>query len=232
MRAQEFVHKAVSILFPILILGTTGCGDIASMGDPNNKIETQVVRAASDEVKMINAAIKKPDDSLTIRAAYYSLSSSSRLLLRLSSLKGQMWKILDQQAMLLKLETKTAEISTRARPLLKICPLIKNWMMLATWTKAHPYRDGAWAQSGGDFEPEACLEALPANHASIASDDEANFCQGATRLCFDLKPWFQSYVRERQVDFGLIVIAETDEPILILGDATLQGPSLLWRRMR
>ncbi|MBX3019467.1 MAG: hypothetical protein KF767_16390 [Bdellovibrionaceae bacterium] len=210
----------------------TGCGQVMGFGDPNIKEQTQVVRSASDEVKLISADIRKSDDDRTLKAASYPVDERNRVLLRLSSLKPSSYQILDQQALLLKIETKDADLALAARPALKLCPLTKNWMMLATWSKAHPYKGGGWGAAGGDFESSACLEPLPSNHTSIAKDAEASFCQGDTRLCFDLKPWFETYVRERQTDFGLILINESRTPLWILGDATLQGPSLFWRRLR
>jgi hypothetical protein len=205
---------------------------VMGFGDPTQKAETQVVRSASDEVKLISEDVRRGEDPLTLKAATYPVSRRSRLLLRLSSLKPSSYQILDQQVLLLKIEMKTAEIAAQARTAVKLCPVTKNWMMLATWSKAHPYKGGAWGQTGGDFENSACLEPMPANHASITADAEADFCKGDSKLCFDLKPWFEAYVRERQTDFGLILINDSSAAIQVLGDATLQGPSLFWRRLR
>lgn len=215
-----------------LVFIGAGCAQPASFGDPSKKEETLVVRSASDEVKLISADIRKPDDERSLKATVYPLDARNRLLLRLSSLKPASLQILDQQPLLLKLEFKSPDLALAARPSLRICPLTKNWMMLATWSKAHPYKGGAWTRAGGDFEDTACLDALPANHASISADAEASFCQGETRLCFDLKPWFEAYVKERRTDFGLILINDGATPLWIHGDATLQGPSLFWRRLR
>lgn len=226
-------HMATkALLFALSAAALAGCGQVMGFGDPTVKEQTQVVRSASDEVKLISADIRKSEDERTLKAATYPLDERNRVLLRLSSLKPASYQILDQQPLLLKIETKTAELALAARPALKLCPVTKNWMMLATWSKAHPYKGGNWGQPGGDFESAACLEPLPANHVSIAADAEAAFCQGDTRLCFDLKPWFEAYVRERQTDFGLILINDGGTPLFILGDATLQGPSLFWRRLR
>lgn len=221
-----------TLLMIALLLSLTGCNQALSLGDPNVKEQTQVVRSASDEVKLISADIRKAEDKRTLKAPTYPVDARNRVLMRLSSLKPSSYQILDQQALLLKIETKSQAVAVAARPALKICPLIKNWMMLATWSKAHPYKGGAWTQVGGDYESSACLEPLPANHASIQTDAEAAFCQGDTRICFDLKPWFEAYVRERKTDFGLILVNDGGTPVEILGDATLQGPSLFWRRLR
>lgn len=220
------------LLFGHLFLGLAGCAGQLSLGDPAKKEDTLVIRSSSDEVKLISPSIIKGEDPRSLKAAIYEISTTSRLLIRLSSLKPNSYNIVDQQPLLLKLEVRNSAIAIRSRPLLKLCPLNKNWMMLATWSKAHPYKGGQWQNAGADFEPEACLEPLPQNHASIAASEEAEYCQGENKICFDLKPWFMAYVRERQTDLGLVLIAATDDPVAVMGDATLQGPSLFWRKMR
>lgn len=213
----------------------SGCG-MGAFADPNDKASTQVIRTAGDEVKWISTDLKQSESPLSLWASSYKISPTSRLLIRLSSLKGARWQILDQQPLLMKLETRSTEMADQARSSLRLCPLQKNWMMLATWSKAHPYRQGQWSQAGGDLDWQGCLEPLPANHALISHGDEANFCSpspgSAAVLCFDLKPWFSTYVRERDTDFGLILINESAAPVFVQGDSTLGGPSLFWRKFR
>lgn len=230
------------LLLPlVLTLTISGCGSANLFGNPMDKTQTQVVRVATDEVKLIQEGQKSGISQRSMKLSSYPLAQKSRLLLRLSTLKKESWNILDQQALLLKLEIKPEttpasmsfkEYQAQARAAVKICPVTKNWMMLATWDKAHPYRSGGWNFPGGDFDVESCFASIPTNDPRLANDEEAVFCQGENKLCFDLMPWFQSYIRERQADMGLIVINESSQEIAVMGDATLQGPTVLWRRFR
>lgn len=200
--------------------------------DPTVKENTSVVRTAADEVKFISMNITEVQNTESIQATSYAIAKEARLLMRLSALKPNSDNILQEQPILLRIQLRDPAIETDARAKLKICPLDKNWMMFATWKRAHPYSNGIWKKGGGDFRQENCFEALPSNHESISKDGEAVFCGGSGTLCFDLQKWVMSHVRERKIDNGFILINDSDAPILIEGDGGYSGPSLFWRKFR
>jgi hypothetical protein len=49
---------------------------------------------------------------------------------------------------------------------LELCPLEKNWIMLATWLAAHPFGPGGiWQNAGGDYADDNCISAAAGDEA-------------------------------------------------------------------
>ena len=83
----------------------------------------------------------------------------------------------------------------RAVGQLLLCPLLRNWMLLATWSAAHPYgTEGRWAQPGGDFREEDCLigEAFP---------DTLN------DLRFNVTTWVRDELIAERRNYGFVLIS-------------------------
>lgn len=226
---QNLVRMVLGVGAALLFAACSGLG---GFGDPTNKSDTLVVRSATDEVKWISSAVSDARDTISLQSASYRIFNEGRLLVRLSALKNSAPNIIQQQPILFRVQLAEGSDEALARSELKICSLEKNWMMLATWTKAHPYKAGAWKNLGGDFLPENCILPLPSNHASIATAGEAAFCGKEGTLCYDLQDWVQSYVRERGIDNGFILIYDSPTGLRIHGDATTAGPTVFWRKLR
>lgn len=199
--------------------------------DPNNVTLTSVKKYAADEVKFISSSIKSPNDSLSLKQYDYDISPSSRLLIRLGSLRSIAKEVLDEQAILLRVTPHSSSDYTTAQQNLKLCPVTTNWMMYATWNEAHPYRQGQWQSVGGDYDSHECLEALPSTSDLLQNSDERSFCQDQNHLCFDIREHVKSYVRSRNLNNGWILISP-HAIIAIAGDATSRGPEIFYRRFR
>lgn len=159
-----------------------------------------------DGVKRIAPEITRGDDPTTYTQASYALSPTSRLLLRFESFAEYVGSI---NADLVDIRMRVAVVDppklVDALGALRLCPLIENWMMLATWTHAHPFGGGRWATPGGTHDEAGCVTA-----AAVPGDTRA--------LQFDLHQWFLDYARGRAANYGLLLIATA--PVEILGDTS------------
>jgi hypothetical protein len=101
---------------------------------------------------------------------------------------------------------------------IKACPLKRNWMMAATWKRAHPFsRQGRWSSEGGDYDPAECVAAT-ATQGDFAA--------------FDVTPWFVNYVRGRRQNYGLILIHDPGNSATeVSGDASgAYSPRIQWTK--
>lgn len=219
----------------IILLGL--CSFFAGSGcryspawDPTDVTLTQVKTYAAEEVKLISPQIKSFNAPEASRQYEYELSASSRLLLRLEIMKNIANEVLDEQPVILRITPHSRTPIENARQSLKLCPLTSNWMMYATWAKAHPYANGRWNSAGGDFDSEGCLQALSSDSDLLQNSDERSFCQEDNFLCYDIRGHLKSYIRARGVNYGWILVSE--ENIAIYGDYTARGPEVLYRKFR
>ncbi|MEN9723234.1 MAG: hypothetical protein RJB38_1220 [Pseudomonadota bacterium] len=170
-----------------------------------------------DGVKLLRAGIDSPTDPSTLSQPEYRLDTDSRLLLRLESLSqyNNTIRTTDGYSVQLIVTTKAETDAERdhARSHLQLCALTKNWMMLATWKRGHPFdSSGKWSKPGGDYDPDQCFS------ASITT-------QGS--LSFNVTPWFVMEVRGRGKNFGFVLL--TSAPVTIGGDASgADAPRFEW----
>lgn len=140
----------------------------------------------------------------------YSIHSRSRLLLRYEKLLELVGNVLvnSEHKFRVELATTSEEGLEAAIENLRVCPVLRSWMMLASWNVAHPYGGGdSWLQPGGDYARTDCI------HGEALS--------GTTRvITFDASNWLTQYVRARNVNYGLIVINDEETPVEIVGDAS------------
>lgn len=218
--------------FYILMASTiwiTACGVKPSAGDPYDKKATKPYAAMMDQVKYINRDIFDAQDGRSIGQLNYSVHETGRVLIRYTAFTRDVHSILTQQPILLRIHVPKDEAAF-ARTKLQVCPILKNWMTLATWQKAHVLANGGWSTPGGDFERSACLSVMPEDDKIFKDGrEEREFCAGETALCFNLNSWFQSYVQERRSDFGLLIINETAQPISVSGDGSSKYPTVFLR---
>lgn len=227
-------HSLSTLLAMILFsFAQLGCGNLATPArNPHEKADTRALRFAINEAKLINANISDPRAENTYDAPAYRISTQSRLLMRFSSLRPNATQILSEQPLLLRIELTEGSDIAVAKAGLKTCPITSDWMLAATWKRAHTYRDGNWRANGGDFDATMCAQALAPDSTALKSEDEALFCSGERVLCFDVSNWMQTYVRERGQDLGLILINEREGFADLHGDNSARGPTLFWRILR
>lgn len=224
--------KTLIFVTILSLLTTAGCGPLSfgTHGDPTDVKDTKAKTMATDEVKLIVMGIETPMEKGTYSANTYLLSSTSRLLVRLGAMKSLATDVLDEQPVLLRVAPAQATDVTIARTEIKLCPLLSNWMMYATWKRAHPYRNGEWLD-GGNIDSANCIRALPENSPLLANPEESNFCSSQTYLCFDIRPYLISYVRSRNINYGWALVSDS-KALEIFGDATLKGPEMFYRQLR
>jgi len=218
-------------LFAFMPFYMGACADIGSSLDPSVVTDTKPVNAAIDEEKLISQGIESPQDPRTMNDPTYSISNTSRLLIRFGKFLSDAGNILDEQPILLRLEVSDAD-TTAALKDLQVCPITKNWMMYASWSKAHPYKNGNWDHPGGDIDFVDCFSGLDAADPALKNQEEKDFCSDKKAICFNVLPYFKSFVQARNSDNGLAVVNQNGPAVNIYGKTTLKGPVLFWRKLR
>jgi hypothetical protein len=164
----------------------------------------------------------KPDASDSFYQATYRVDSSRRLLLRFESFSRKASEVVltEKDGVEIQIGLLAGQDQDQAIASLKLCPILKNWMMLATWEMAHPFHSsGRWGNPGGDYDTSECMTA------------QAKPKEGATviPLVFNVTPWFRNTVRGRGQDLGLVLVA--DRAWEIAGDqSTAYSPRISYRK--
>ena len=199
----------------------SACGPLKfDTAGPATATPVQTTKAI-DGVKYIAKSISRGDDARTYGQHAYTIDADSRVLLRFESLTAAESKIRSDKPILIRIFTADANDQARAVAILRACPIVKDWMMAATWTAGHPFKGGAWTD-GAALESEDCVQ--PAPTGSIAGD-----CSAAFAVCFDVSAWYKAYAIERGINFGHALISASGEPISILGDASpSKSPRIQW----
>ena len=175
-----------------------------------------------DGVKLIYPSMSKPDASDSFSQATYQVDSNRRLLLRFESFSKKASEVVltEKDGVEIQIGLLSGQDKDQAVASLKLCPVLKNWMMLATWEMAHPFHSsGRWGKPGSDFDTSECMTAV------------AKPKEGATviPLVFNVTPWFRNTVRGRGQDLGLVLIA--DRAWEIAGDqSTSYSPRISYRK--
>lgn len=125
----------------------------------NQPVEREAIL---DGVKQISPSITRGEDATAFSKKQYELDSQTRLLVRFE-------KPLDNAEQLHTTSKTKASLQfacsdpncNGAQPEdVGLCALERDWMMLATWTHAHPFgNSGKWTAAGGDFEEKNCVYA-------------------------------------------------------------------------
>ena len=200
--------------FTFVFLMMAGCADLTK-GDNSYSLDTPF-----DGVKLVATSISDAQDPRTMVQDQYAISSSSRLLIRLENFLSKVDHVsLASGAPVLAIVTvESASDAAAAQANFQVCPLLKNWMMLATWNRAYPMgSDGHWGQPGGDYDSSACMSV-----ASVSGSD----------ITFTVTPWFVNYIKGRNENYGLVLISSSGTPILIKGDQdSYHAPRLEWTNL-
>ncbi len=192
---------SISIVPTIFLFVLAGCGEGIYKS-------TQVVLSI-DAIKLISKGNVTLDDPNAYGQAHYSISDTNRLLLRYEKLSDYFGKTVSEIYFQLTLSDAT-DLSA-ATEVLEICPIIRDWMMLATWELAHPYSsEGRWKNHGADFDGSGCIKGKVGQNAISELDKRT--------LLFDIKNWFRDYPQARSKNDGHIVISS--KSLSILGETS------------
>lgn len=184
-----------------VILVLSGCGEFYN--------STQPQLYSLDGVKLISPAIENEQDPATFNQDAYMLHGERRLLIRFESLKNHVSDIAVGAGKKVTVEIAVVDGTDPDQAIRKLTlyPLLKNWMMRATWKNAHPFGlKGLWDVPGGDYEIAGAM--VPSHKTLTGSTNQI--------LSFDATQWFIDYPRGRKAFNGLILIA--NEPITVAGD--------------
>lgn len=207
--------KILSLLFLILLL--QGCGD-GSSGKDNTFEKKHFAKG----VKLISSSIKDPNDKRTMKQNTYTLNSTSRLLIRLGGMKTHSSQAIVSNDKRMYLVIAASNFDTNWVDLqekVEVCPITTNWMMLATWIKAHnlPTDSAKWNNKGGDFSNDFCVK-----HDSSYSNPERD------TLYFDVSDWYDFYIKSHGSNYGLILKSSVE--VTIFGDEdSKQAPHFIWQ---
>lgn len=186
----------------------TGCG---SYGNRDVSVTTQ---HAMDGVKRIYPGVKT-NDPASYGQSTYLIHSTSHLLLRFESLSQYANRIDTNSGKKIELllSVPTAAEQANAITSVRVCPINKSWMMLATWELAHPFGAGdPWETPGGDYEFSACVSGTT---------------DGETNLRFDVRQWYINYPQAQGFNHGLLVLS--DKEVRIIGEKSASlSPRLIF----
>lgn len=194
------------LILIVIALGLTGCGPA---------VYDSKQYYIFDGVKLIREGVTDAMDPSTFKQETYLLDARSRLLLRFETLSQYAKEVrTDGDRNVEVLITPQGSLAD-AKTSLRLCAVTRNWMMLSTWSRAHPFdASGIWSTPGGDFDPTACI-----------TTDRTE----GDQLLFNVTPWFLDHVRGRDQNLGLILMS--DRPITVYGETrSLESPRIRWIR--
>lgn len=190
----------------------SGC-ELVTDGTPRTVIDEQTY--TFDAVKLIASGFTDDDDPSTFQENSYVVSPSRRLLMRFETMSDKVANLTvsDAEPVQVWLAVTDATQATAAQSALRLCPVEKTWMMLATWARAYPIAaSGVWSTPGGDFDEASCV-------AATAVDGKT--------LKFTMNAWITDEVRGRGVNYGLVLTSTAE--IEVYGDSsTSLSPRLKW----
>jgi len=214
--------KRYQFWFLILLLTIlTACDGILSE-DENDHLERNVVNSLKG-VKLISEDILDGRDESTFTEETYLLNSNRRMLLRFEKIRDEVGSVVidNTTRMFMILKLTDGQNLEDYFGKIEICPLLKNWMMLATWNYAHPFagKKGKWGNPGGDFNFSECI-----------GINEENSKIDSNEAYFDISDWFIHNIQSGRSNFGWVVISEED--ITIIGDNNAaHSPRVVWREI-
>lgn len=151
-------------VFWLVVLGIiaarvlSGCGPMGEFGNPDHPY--YIASYNMDGTKMIVNGVTDQKEPSTFDQDQYTIQKGQRLLVRFEALSTHVTDIKnswDNQLHMRLVPTDGTDVET-LRKSVKLCPVTKNWMMLATWYQAHPFNhEGKWNNPGGDFDSASCI---------------------------------------------------------------------------
>jgi hypothetical protein len=211
--------KFISVL---LLLTLVSCSE-GSLPEEESRTSNQTFFA--NGVKLISPTIKDPQDERSYKEDEYTIRENSRLLVRLETMEENDTGVIidDSNRMYFVITEKDLSVDTDQKvSSIKVCPLTKNWMILATWENAHPFPTSQrrWNRSGGDYREENCIS--PSFDVAEANPND---------LYFDVSNWYIYEVRSYQRNYGFVI--KSDFPLRIYGDNNyFFGPRYNWKKRK
>lgn len=220
------------VLLVLTALTLAGCGSprLGSEAPLNEEMRP------SDVVKLISSDIKVGADETTFDQQHYRVGPSRRLLIMYSSLNSHVGTINTSSGgnITLEINLSTPTNVNAALAALKICPITDKWMLLATWERAFPRRK--WNSPGGDFDTEGCVApsttkpVVASGGRDQGSQPRPNALPATSSdgtLYFDITTWYLNYPKGRGVNYGLILVSDSD--LEIMGDRSGgRSPRIYW----
>lgn len=227
----QYLKKTLVVFVGLISLSACGPITFDPSLDPTVSKNTLVKKQAFQEVKLIAADIESPQDTRSLKSSHYKISQKSRLLLRLTELADIDPLIVDQYPVMIRFRSKS-NLNLQESAALKICPIAMNWMMLATWEYAHPYKGGRWKFSGGDYEDLFCTKPLTQDEVVKLESEERALCESDSTICFDIRSALGQLYRVNKLNYGFILLNDSQNTLEIFGDTSIQQPMLVWRKLR
>jgi len=190
---------AVRKILLLLCLAFSSC---ARFYDPTPPIAT--MQMSMDGVKLIIQGEKRGDLAQLVNQSSYLLAEDRRLLIRFETFSYEVEQISVEGSnkVWVVVTPLATESLTDAQGSLRLCPIIRPWMMLATWDQGHPFGfQGTWETPGGDFDVGGCITPEIFETQSLR---------------FDATTWFIQYPRGRSENFGFLLMSTV--PVTIHGD--------------
>lgn len=116
-------------------------------------------------LKLIDIEENSPDAKWTYSQQSYEIDSYSRILVKTDGLNSEEVYVDDKFIMAFSIYSARGDLTEEELAGIKLCPVTKNWMIYATWEKAHPFQDGSWSKTGGDFNENECISVAAYNIA-------------------------------------------------------------------
>lgn len=219
----------------LVSLALSGCGDLSSSMGNGQPDAGQEKAQPIDAVKMISPSIGDPRDARAMNQRSYWISMEGRLLLRFESLTSALPRIMADKPVRLRIFATDDANKQKGLASLRLCPITKNWMMLATWEAGFPAKGGGWTP-GGQIELDDCVspeapitKPVPPVANVISAGSVALQCNDPLAICFDVSSWFSNYVLQTGQNFGLALISFDGQAVQVVGDASgSRGPRMHW----
>lgn len=190
-----------------------GCNLVSSSASGSVVVDDK--EYSFDAVKLISPSITSEDDADSFQQSRYRVGPNARLLFRLEEMLTAISSAVVSDEHPIEVVMWVADVAQAgaAQGALRLCPLQKNWMMLATWQRAYPFaRDGVWSVPGGDYSE---LDCMPVTTVT------------GTQIRFNVNSWVQNEVRGRSVNQGLVLVSTAE--VDLEGDRSASvAPRLKW----
>lgn len=217
---------AAHTLVAFSVLALSGC-ELYVGDQPRTPIE-EPQTYSMDGVKFITPGITNGDSAGTYNQPTYTISDAGRLLMRFESLSSKLDQISlsDGRRISVDVALPSGSDATAAISSLQVCPILKNWMMLATWTRAFPMPAGSWSRDGGDYDDAGCVRGELSEKSGVTKTRSATDPQ---IVRFDVTQWFVDYVKGRAENYGLVLLSGNGGAVTVIGDADgTYSPRINW----
>jgi len=205
------------LIFSLLIL-FTGCIELA---DTENVKDYATETYPMDTVRLISS-----DGQNQKQQGSYTVSADKHLLMRFDDFNDHAGKVRakpDDASSILRVKVLVypkGDLAVAA-DILRLCVVTRQWLIQATWERAHPYSNaGVWSRLGGDYSDDACI---------TGKLDAPPNVTPPTRLAFDITDWFFTYMKASPPqNTGFILVGLHDSAVVNGDRAGELSPRMYW----